>query len=385
MTGSAIDCPQPEPEPELEPEPASEPPREQPTSAAVEASQSRTSRQAQLSAAAAASVQEPEQATLGQGDDSSDTGRPAGSACGEEDEDTESVDPGAPTAAEVARAEAEDEEEEEAAEAAEAAGGTVSLGFAELPEAQYLLESVDFPSKIGGLPAWLHPAGVPVNKNRCPHCGMPLTFLLQLYAEATASNGFPREDAFHRSLFLFTCRDSSCHSKPPPALPPFRVWRSQLPRHSPFYSATPPDYSRAPAPGTSLAGEGAGARCTLCGGPATKRCSGCQAVAYCSAEHQREDWKLVHKYVCISSRSRQLTPPLGVDKIEKKQRQWRLKEYEIAIEDEPAAKDMSTSEKARLAKCHLALPSCLTALERLSVAYEIYSGGPLHSCCLALA
>lgn len=204
---------------------------------------------------------------------------PDGSIC-------EDADMDGPTLEQIVAAETKEEEEEAAAEAADLAGAPVSLGFAELPEDEYLLESAYFPSKIGGKPAWLHPAGVTADKNRCPHCGGPLSFLLQIYAHATQNNAFPPLNAFHRSIFLFACRESSCHAKMPPALPPFRVWRSQLPRHSPYYSPVAPDYSR-PPPTHCAPLLGVGPRCALCGASATKRCSGCQSIVYCTAEHQR--------------------------------------------------------------------------------------------------
>ena len=70
--------------------------------------------------------------------------------------------------------------------------------------------------------------------------------------------------------------------------------------------------------------------------------------------HHRVDWKLVHKFVCTASKSRQLTPPLSPADQEAKRAAWRLREcahfscvyvgkyqscmvarYELAIEDEP--------------------------------------------------
>lgn len=38
--------------------------------------------------------------------------------------------------------------------------------------------------------------------------------------------------------------------------------------------------------------------CTLCGNEATKKCSRCKKTWYCSAEHQKQDWKLHKKTVC---------------------------------------------------------------------------------------
>lgn len=41
--------------------------------------------------------------------------------------------------------------------------------------------------------------------------------------------------------------------------------------------------------------------CAVCGKEATKRCSRCKTTWYCSAEHQKEDWKIHKKTICITS------------------------------------------------------------------------------------
>uniref|UniRef100_A0AAG5DWF8 MYND-type domain-containing protein n=1 Tax=Anopheles atroparvus TaxID=41427 RepID=A0AAG5DWF8_ANOAO len=38
--------------------------------------------------------------------------------------------------------------------------------------------------------------------------------------------------------------------------------------------------------------------CGVCRAPATQRCSGCQQVAYCGRDHQRQDWKAQHRHQC---------------------------------------------------------------------------------------
>ena len=38
--------------------------------------------------------------------------------------------------------------------------------------------------------------------------------------------------------------------------------------------------------------------CARCPRPATKTCSQCKMMSYCSEAHQREDWKDVHKIEC---------------------------------------------------------------------------------------
>ncbi|KAG8504732.1 Programmed cell death protein 2 [Galemys pyrenaicus] len=79
------------------------------------------------------------------------------------------------------------------------------LGLAQAAPAWRLLRE-QFPSKVGGRPAWLGAAGLPGPAAlSCEQCGRPLAFLLQLYAPLPG-----RADAFHRGLFLFCCRAPPC-------------------------------------------------------------------------------------------------------------------------------------------------------------------------------
>lgn len=88
---------------------------------------------------------------------------------------------------------------------AAAGAGAVELGFAEAAPA-WRLRSEQFPSKVGGRPAWLGAAGLPGPAElSCARCGRPLAFVLQLYAPLPG-----RADAFHRALFLFCCRAPAC-------------------------------------------------------------------------------------------------------------------------------------------------------------------------------
>lgn len=83
--------------------------------------------------------------------------------------------------------------------------GAAELGFAEEAPA-WRLRSKQFPSKVGGRPAWLGEAGLPGPAElACSLCGRPLAFVLQLYAPLPG-----RADAFHRGLFLFCCRAPPC-------------------------------------------------------------------------------------------------------------------------------------------------------------------------------
>jgi tetratricopeptide (TPR) repeat protein len=63
-------------------------------------------------------------------------------------------------------------------------------------------------------------------------------FLLQIYAPLDSSE-FPT--CFHRTLFLFSCRDGRCAGKNGS----IRCFRGQLPRENPYYSFEPPNYDDA--------------------------------------------------------------------------------------------------------------------------------------------
>ncbi|XP_072907277.1 programmed cell death protein 2 [Hemitrygon akajei] len=156
----------------------------------------------------------------------------------------------------------------------------VELGFVE-PAAPARLASSQFPSKVGGRPAWLSLELPGPERLRCGGCAQPLTFLLQVYA--------PRDSAFHRSLLIFCCALSDCRDRG------FIVLRSQLGRVNDFYSAEPepepqPDAPLRPIPGLNL--------CRVCGASGPKACSRCRRARYCGKEHQRADWKAGHRAVC---------------------------------------------------------------------------------------
>jgi hypothetical protein len=120
----------------------------------------------------------------------------------------------------------------------------VKLGMVEKPDVPEALKPEYFPSKVGGKPAWLNPEVLPSSEMlRCeatPHgelCGRQLVFALQVYAPMI--DGAP--ECFHRSLFLFCCRNKTCSGKQGSA----KVFRSQLPRKNEFYSYEPPEYPTA--------------------------------------------------------------------------------------------------------------------------------------------
>ncbi|XP_042369679.1 programmed cell death protein 2-like, partial [Plectropomus leopardus] len=82
----------------------------------------------------------------------------------------------------------------------------VVLGFLEEAEPWRLL-SPQFPSKVGGKPAWLSQRGLPSLPGlECDICRLPLVFLMQVYAPISG-----QDRSFHRALFLFCCKNHECY------------------------------------------------------------------------------------------------------------------------------------------------------------------------------
>ncbi|XP_048699893.2 programmed cell death protein 2 isoform X1 [Caretta caretta] len=199
-------------------------------------------------------------------------------------------------------------------------GSRVELGFAE-EAAPWRLRSAQFPSKVGGRPAWLGESGLPGPAElRCGRCGRPCAFLLQLYAPLPG-----RPDAFHRGLFVFCCRGPACYR--PGAQGPLRVFRNQLPRKNDTYSYDPPPETPPPEghPPMSLQLQCGAHLCRVCGCLGPKTCSKCHRAHYCSKDHQTVDWKLGHKLSCVQSAQLDTAIP---------DHKFLFPEYEIVIESE---------------------------------------------------
>ena len=207
----------------------------------------------------------------------------------------------------------------------------VELGLLEKPENPALLTSPYFPTKVGGKPAWLDPVNLPPSEQlTCQHCGKPCVLLLQLYAPLSDDPA-----VFHRSLFVFMCKESACHQLG--NAKPFRVFRCNLAKDNPFYyseercesgSSGNDDDSdvvgdvRSTGPtvesdiqdtyeeGSDVALSSAELDgsidsvldqpplCQVCGCMAPKHCGKCKMVNYCSRDHQLVDWKKGHKNLC---------------------------------------------------------------------------------------
>nr|CAH7767911.1 unnamed protein product [Callosobruchus chinensis] len=179
----------------------------------------------------------------------------------------------------------------------------VELGY--LEECQsWKLQSRFFPSKLGGKPAWVNLDFVPgAEQLQCRKCKDPLIFLLQLYAPYEESPHIPKDSYFrnfHRSLFVFICKNPQCCVRN--NSDNIKVFRNSLPRSNKFYPYDPPE--EIPDPLFSM--ENWTKLCRLCGCFASKKCSRCGVADYCSKEHQITDWKL-HKTECGSIFSERLS------------------------------------------------------------------------------
>jgi len=204
----------------------------------------------------------------------------------------------------------------------------IQLGFV-VPEEEStaFLQSPFFPSKVGGKPAWLEPVNLPeTDQIKCPQCTKQMSFLMQIYApldpkdnEIGASN-----DTYHRTLFLFCCKDGKCHLKSKQC---FKLFRSQLPCDNGFYEDMSEEVEEVEE--TSWKEEilkkfrdKYSQICEICGMKAGNRCGGCKIARYCSREHQVEDWNLGHDQECKGKQ------------IEKRKSPHLFKELEIETEEE---------------------------------------------------
>ncbi len=201
----------------------------------------------------------------------------------------------------------------------------VDLGFVEPVCDSRLLESRFFPSKVGGRPSWLDLRSLPSTQRlRCPRCDRPMSLLCQVYAPFEDD-----PDAFHRTVFVFLCNKSNCHSGEDSRLP-FAVLRCQLPRENEFYPSTaPPDDDPEWRP--DVRAEAFVKVCDACGCLGEKTCGACKLAHYCSREHQTLDWKAGHREECKSGQ-RQRPSTRWMKEV-------LLPEFELVIEAEEKAEE----------------------------------------------
>lgn len=106
------------------------------------------------------------------------------------------------------------------------------LGFVEAPLRNTDLLRHQFPSKVGGRPAWLDPINLPSHDELCcEKTGKLMRFLLQVYAPVDEN-----QEAFHRSLFVFISSEGPAVHGSPDGV---KAFRCQLPRENAFYGYDP--------------------------------------------------------------------------------------------------------------------------------------------------
>ena len=182
---------------------------------------------------------------------------------------------------------------------------SLEFGFVEKPIRSLL--SHLFPSKVGGRPAWLSLDNLPTaSQLKCGTCSQQLVFLLQVYAPIDS-----RDDCFHRTLFLFMCRNGACY-KQCDGKPPVVAFRCQLARQNSYYSSEPPNYEigEEEMRNEMMAGHlphaaRYGSLCQVCALPGDKHCGSCQKTFYCSKEHQLLAWRgpQGHKSRCAAAKN----------------------------------------------------------------------------------
>ncbi|XP_026148789.1 programmed cell death protein 2 isoform X2 [Mastacembelus armatus] len=180
----------------------------------------------------------------------------------------------------------------------------VVLGFLEEAE-PWRLRSPQFPSKVGGKPAWLSQRGLPSLPGlECEKCRLPMAFLLQVYAPIST-----QDTCFHRTLFLFCCKTPECYTCNDSRC--MKVFRSQLPRRNDFYLYDPPsdELPTIPEQDSSVLPVSKVKLCWVCGCPGNKTCSRCHTVTYCGKHHQTLHWKYTHKKECCSQEASIVTSP----------------------------------------------------------------------------
>ncbi|XP_059629426.1 uncharacterized protein LOC132271940 isoform X1 [Cornus florida] len=214
----------------------------------------------------------------------------------------------------------------------------VELGFVEKIKNRWSLLRQLFPSKAGGVPAWLDPIDLPSGVSCiCDICGEPLQFLLQVYAP------LEKESTFHRTLFVFMCTSMACllqdqheqwKRQPEKAARSVKVFRCQLARSNPFYPIEPPRND-----GTDKPSEIGAPLCSWCGTwKGDKVCSSCRRARYCSENHQAVHWKSGHKIDCrrlkVSPQLSDCSASNSLADIQKVASNTVWPQYEIVNEDE---------------------------------------------------
>ncbi|KAJ2726833.1 hypothetical protein GGI07_000344 [Coemansia sp. Benny D115] len=173
----------------------------------------------------------------------------------------------------------------------------VTLGYIEPVDEDFATET--FPSKVGGKPRWLDPTRpLDAAQVSCEECKKPMVLLMQLYA--------PEDEppsAFHRTLYLFVCRNGGCHRTSPKRC--MRVFRAQMGEINDVYEEVlasgiveEGEEGEDDVEWVVRQGVAAKAACVVCGLAGNSTCSSCKGRRYCSRAHQLADWDAGHRTQC---------------------------------------------------------------------------------------
>lgn len=246
----------------------------------------------------------------------------------------------------------------------------VELGFLDEFDDQYAPSPDTFPSKVGGKPVWLDPRLLPSSKSlECRSCKKPCVLLLQIYAPLS-----DHPSVYHRSLYVFMCRDPSCHKKG--SSDQYRVFCCGLPKENDYYSNEDQeedtnggqDEEESSINGgeddeescnggqneeKSCNGGVVGMKiskasptlCVVCGCRGNSHCSRCRLVHYCSKHHQLQDWRNGHKLMCEEMAGGKEVTNLGHEA----GAGLLLRQFEIVTETEPEEEE--EEEKSEEERC----------------------------------
>jgi len=217
------------------------------------------------------------------------------------------------------------------------------LGFCEKVDS-WELHRAYFHSKAGGFPAWLNPDSAPAVK--CPFCQQSMMAVCQAYAEKAPVH------AYHRVVYVFTCRNGECHKSSiadETIEIPYYVYRCQLPEINLYYDAAHAQYEHYEADKTVM--EKADAKlakdfCFNCGQIAANRCKQCKCAAYCCRGCQVQDWKTSHKAKCKTLAAKKKKQSNFI--YPTRASAWCFGEHEITIEPESEVTPESETDNAEI-------------------------------------
>lgn len=162
-------------------------------------------------------------------------------------------------------------------------------------------------NRIGGLPVWLDPRH-PMPATLCKSCSNPMVLLLELYCP----EDYP-EAAFHRVIYVFACKNGSCHRDLGSG---FKIYRSQMELMNAVY-----DYDGLLKTDLQLENMSLSTKegsfitnyCIICGSLAISEYAGNNGAQYCSKSHSDQITNQTSEMSIVVSRQSILFAELLLD------------------------------------------------------------------------